>query len=1165
MDFAPWAAPVDKVEKQFGTALKGGLSTEAVLKAREVYGMNELEKEESTPLWKLVLEQFDDVLVKVLLLAAAVSLLLAVFGEDGEGFEAYVEPAVIVLILVLNAMVGVWQESNAEHALEALKEMQSEHAKTYRDGALIAALPACELVPGDVVELATGDRVPADMRLCVLHTATLRAEQSSLTGESDAVMKRHDFICPADCEIQSKECMLFAGTAVASGSCVGIVTATGMATEIGKIQGAITEAAAEVDDTPLKKKLDEFGVLLTQVIGVICLMVWLINYKHFLELTWVPGQTLPLVKFSFYKCTYYFKIAVALAVAAIPEGLPTVITTCLALGTRKMVQQNAIVRKLPSVETLGCTTVICSDKTGTLTTNQMSCMKVVVAGGKDGSAPRAFDVAGTSYDPRDGGVLGVDASSIAKDASFDALCDAAVLCNQATLQMGSAKDFTHGAAEGALIKLVKAVGAPTEAALLPLVEKLFNAAQAGGEYSPCAETDRRRKASPCIAILEFDRDRKSMGVLARPSGAAENVLFCKGAAESVIDRCDFVLLPDGSTVPLPAKLKKVYLAQAEAMASEALRVLALAKKTTGLGALAAFDGQHSSAKTRAGGATRALLEDVANYAKIEAGMTLVGLVGLLDPPRPEVPGAMAACKRAGIRVIVITGDNQLTAEAICRTIGVLSSDAAEAKKHSITGRDFASLSKKDQLAFLGSDDLSGRVFSRAEPRHKQDIVRLLKECGEVTAMTGDGVNDAPALKLADIGIAMGITGTEVAKEAADMILADDNFSSIVAAVSEGRSIYTNMKAFIRYMISSNVGEVASIFLTAALGMPEGMIPVQLLWVNLVTDGPPATALGFNPPDADNMVKPPRRSDDALLTPWIIFRYFVVGAYVGAATVGVFAIWFTQTSFMGIDFGHDGHSTITFDQLTHWGDCKSWSAEEFSPNTSYTTLTGSVQWDEPCDYFTKGKLKASTLSLSVLVSIEMFNALNALSEDCSLLQQPPWVNPYLLVAMALSFALHFVIMYIPMLASIFAIVPLDFAEWMLVLLFSAMVIVIDEVLKFFGRNFVTAKVVDRAHMTDKLKTAYRTRLPEKKGERRISEEAAASRHRRGVIPERVIHTAARYAAAERATLMLRPTVAMKNYQRLPTGAWEKRAWAVLQGTTEMFGVDGRTLPKPAPSY
>mmetsp|Transcript_8919 Transcript_8919/g.31411 ORF Transcript_8919/g.31411 Transcript_8919/m.31411 type:complete len:579 (+) Transcript_8919:1003-2739(+) len=552
----------------------------------------------------------------------------------------------------------------------------------------------------------------------------------------------------------------------------------------------------------------------------------------------------------------------------------------------------------------------------------------------------------------------------------------------------------------------------------------------------------------------------------RPSNPPERLAFLLRGASGVGARHSHRI----RTVPLPAKLKKVYLAQAEAMASEALRVLALAKKTTGLGALAAFDGQHSSAKTRAGGATRALLEDVANYAKIEAGMTLVGLVGLLDPPRPEVPGAMAACKRAGIRVIVITGDNQLTAEAICRTIGVLSSDAAEAKKHSITGRDFASLSKKDQLAFLGSDDLSGRVFSRAEPRHKQDIVRLLKECGEVTAMTGDGVNDAPALKLADIGIAMGITGTEVAKEAADMILADDNFSSIVAAVSEGRSIYTNMKAFIRYMISSNVGEVASIFLTAALGMPEGMIPVQLLWVNLVTDGPPATALGFNPPDADNMVKPPRRSDDALLTPWIIFRYFVVGAYVGAATVGVFAIWFTQTSFMGIDFGHDGHSTITFDQLTHWGDCKSWSAEEFSPNTSYTTLTGSVQWDEPCDYFTKGKLKASTLSLSVLVSIEMFNALNALSEDCSLLQQPPWVNPYLLVAMALSFALHFVIMYIPMLASIFAIVPLDFAEWMLVLLFSAMVIVIDEVLKFFGRNFVTAKVVDRAHMTDKLKTA-----------------------------------------------------------------------------------------------
>jgi len=320
------------------------------------------------------------------------------------------------------------------------------------------------------------------------------------------------------------------------------------------------------------------------------------------------------------------------------------------------------------------------------------------------------------------------------------------------------------------------------------------------------------------------------------------------------------------------------------------------------------------------------------------------------------------------------------------------------------------------------------------------------------------VNDAPALKLADIGIAMGIAGTEVAKEASDMVLADDNFSSIVSAVAEGRSIYNNMKAFIRYMISSNVGEVASIFLTAALGMPEGLVPVQLLWVNLVTDGPPATALGFNPADPDNMIKPPRRSDDALLTPWIIFRYFVVGAYVGVATVGVFAVWFTRTSFMGIDLSEDGHSTVTFAQLANWGDCEKW--DDFAPNLSYAVAGGSsVSFETPCEYFTKGKVKASTLSLSVLVAIEMFNALNALSEDVSLVVQPPWVNPYLLLAMAVSFGLHFVILYVPFLADTFAIVPLTVNEWLLVLLFSVVVVVVDELLKLVGRTFVNRTVSD----------------------------------------------------------------------------------------------------------
>jgi len=464
------------------------------------------------------------------------------------------------------------------------------------------------------------------------------------------------------------------------------------------------------------------------------------------------------------------------------------------------------------------------------------------------------------------------------------------------------------------------------------------------------------------------------------------------------------------------------------------------------------------------------LKDPDNFALVESKMIFVGAVGMQDPPRAEVRQSMRDCHDAGIRVIVITGDNKITAEAICRSIGVFEEDEDVTNK-SFIGHAFSQLSLEEQQQVLFGTD-GGLVFSRAEPKFKQDVVTILKagapglSDGEVVAMTGDGVNDAPALKMADIGIAMGITGTEVAKEAADMVLADDNFASIVSAVEEGRSIYMNMKAFIRYMISSNIGEVASIFFVAALGLPEGMLPVQLLWVNLVTDGPPATALGFNPAEPDIMKRPPRRTDDALISNWTMFRYMIIGLYVGFATVGVFVAWFTHgvgadPVFMGIDLGGDGHQAVSVAALMDWSSCEdamesagtfhgmtrealkhSWTA---GGEVGFTSVTG-------CDYFEEqGKIKASTLSLSVLVTIEMFNALNALSEDGSLLTTPPWVNPYLLVAMAVSFAMHFVILYVPVLNPMFYVVPLSLNEWLLVLLFSFPVILIDEVLKLAGRN------------------------------------------------------------------------------------------------------------------
>lgn len=1024
--FKAWSKDVRECEEHFKVSVKTGLSHDEVENRRKIYGFNELEKHDGQSIWKLVLEQFNDTLVRILLVAAIISFVLAWYdGDEGGEMEitAFVEPLVIFLILIVNAIVGVWQESNAEKALEALKEIQSEQASVIRNNTKIPSLPAKDLVPGDIVELKVGDKVPADMRVVELISSTLRLEQGSLTGESEAVNKTNKPVAE-DADIQGKKCIVFAGTTVVNGHCFCLVTQTGMDTEIGKVHNQIHEASQSEEDTPLKKKLNEFGERLTMMIGLICILVWLINVKYFLTWDYVDDGWWPTnFKFSFEKCTYYFEIAVALAVAAIPEGLPAVITTCLALGTRKMAQKNALVRKLPSVETLGCTTVICSDKTGTLTTNQMAVSKLVAIG-TNVDALRAFKVEGTTYNPNDGQIENWPAGQL--DANLQTIAKIAAVCNDAGISQSEHKFVAHGM--------------PTEAALKVLVEKMglpegSKDVQSGSKSTilRCCEWwnehDRR------IATLEFDRDRKSMGVIVDSGVGKKKSLLVKGAVENVLDRSSKVQLRDGSVVKLDDNAKKLILQALHEMSTSALRCLGFAYKDE----LANFENYNGNEDHPA----HQLLLDPNNYSSIEDELIFVGLVGLRDPPREEVYQAIEDCRAAGIRVMVITGDNKNTAEAICREIGVFAPNEDISSK-SLTGKDFMEL--RDKKAYLRQT--GGLLFSRAEPRHKQDIVRLLKEDGEVVAMTGDGVNDAPALKLADIGIAMGIAGTEVAKEASDMVLADDNFSSIVAAVGEGRSIYNNMKAFIRYMISSNIGEVASIFLTAALGIPEGLIPVQLLWVNLVTDGPPATALGFNPPDKDIMKKPPRRSDDSLINLWILFRYLVIGIYVGLATVGVFIIWYTHGSFMGIDLSGDGHTLVTYSQLANWGQCSSWNNFTAAPFTAGSRV---ISFDaDPCDYFTTGKVKAMTLSLSVLVAIEMFNSLNALSEDGSLLTMPPWVNPWLLLAMSVSFGLHFLILYVPFLAKVFGIVPLSFNEWLLVLAVALPVILIDEVLKFVGR-------------------------------------------------------------------------------------------------------------------
>uniref|UniRef100_A0A8C5R3F7 Calcium-transporting ATPase n=1 Tax=Leptobrachium leishanense TaxID=445787 RepID=A0A8C5R3F7_9ANUR len=974
----------------FGVNETTGLSQDLVKRNFDKYGPN------GKSLWELVAEQFEDLLVRILLLAACISFVLAWFEEGEETVTAFVEPFVILLILIANAVVGVWQERNAEDAIEALKEYEPEMGKVYRsDRKSVQRIKAREIVPGDIVEVAVGDKVPADIRLISIKSTTLRIDQSILTGESVSVIKHTEVVPDPRAVNQDKKNMLFSGTNVGAGKAIGVVIATGANTEIGKIRDEM--AATEQEKTPLQQKLDEFGEQLSKVISLICVAVWAINIGHFNDPihggSWIKGAV------------YYFKIAVALAVAAIPEGLPAVITTCLALGTRRMAKKNAIVRSLPSVETLGCTSVICSDKTGTLTTNQMSVCRMFVLDKVDGEvcSLNEFTITGSTYAP-EGEVQKNDKP--VKAGQYDGLVELATIC---ALCNDSSLDFNES--KGVFEK----VGEATETALTTLVEKMnvFNT-----EVRSLSKVERANACNSVIKqlmkkefTLEFSRDRKSMSVYCTPAKASRaavgNKMFVKGAPEGVIDRCNYVRV--GTTrVPFTAGIKEKILAIIKEWGTgrDTLRCLALATRDT-------------PPKRE-----DMVLEDATKFADYETDLTFVGCVGMLDPPRKEVMGSIKLCREAGIRVIMITGDNKGTAIAICRRIGIFTEDQ-EVTGRAYTGREFDDLPPAEQREAVKL----ASCFARVEPSHKSKIVEFLQSFDEITAMTGDGVNDAPALKKAEIGIAMG-SGTAVAKTASEMVLADDNFSTIVSAVEEGRAIYNNMKQFIRYLISSNVGEVVCIFLTAALGLPEALIPVQLLWVNLVTDGLPATALGFNPPDLDIMDRPPRSPKEPLISGWLFFRYMAIGGYVGAATVGAAAWWFI--------YSDDGPG-VTFYQLSHFMQCS-------EDNEDFEGLE--------CEIFESPV--PMTMALSVLVTIEMCNALNSLSENQSLIRMPPWVNIWLLGSICLSMSLHFLILYVDPLPMIFKLTPLDFTQWFVVLKISFPVILIDELLKFFARNYLDGK-------------------------------------------------------------------------------------------------------------
>lgn len=977
-----------------------GLNDSQVEKNRAVFGQNVLPVEDGTPFWKLVLKQFDDLLVKILIAAAIVSFLLAIVNGD-TGLTAFVEPIVILLILAANAAVGVLTETNAEKALAELKAYQAEVATVLRNG-MLSIIPASELVPGDVVEVAVGCQIPADMRVVVMLSNQLRVDQAILTGESCSVAKSSEQTMVQKAVYQDKTSILFSGTVVTVGRARSVVIGIGSKTAMGKIRDAMSESVAEM--TPLKKKLDEFGSFLSKVIAVVCVLVWVVNIGHFRD---------PAHGGILRGAIYYFKIAVALAVAAIPEGLPAVVTTCLALGTKRMAKLNAIVRTLTSVETLGCTTVICSDKTGTLTTNMMSISKVcVVRSAHRGPVTSEYNVSGSTYAP-DGIILDGAGLKLEHPADLPCLLHLAMcssLCNESSVHYNTERGT------------YEKIGESTEVALRVLSEKV---GLPGFDSMPSALTmlSKQERVSYCnhyweqqfnkLSVLDFSRDRKMMSVLC--SRKQQEILFCKGAPESIFSRCTSVLCnDDGSAAPMTAEIRAELEERLYSYGEkETLRCLALALKPMPMG-------QQTVA-----------LDD-------EYNLTFVGLVGMLDPPRDEVRQAIATCKSAGIRVIVVTGDNKATAESVCRRIGVFD-PLDDLTGKSYTASEFEELPAVQQAVAIRKLAL----FSRVEPSHKSMLVEVLKRQNEVVAMTGDGVNDAPALKKADIGIAMG-SGTAVAKGASDVVLLDDNFSTIIDAVAEGRAIYNNTKQFIRYMVSSNIGEVVCIFVAAALGMPETLIPVQLLWVNLVTDGLPATALGFNKQDRNVMMVRPRKMDESIVNGWLFFRYVVIGAYVGLATVGGFAWWFLY---------YEHGPQLQWGELVKFDSC----------------VEGQARYS--CNIFQDRH--PSTISMSVLVVVEMFNALNNLSENQSLLVLPPWSNLWLIGAIAVSMLLHVLILYVPALSLMFSVTALTYSEWKAVFWFSFPVILVDELLKFFSRR-VKSQIPTFRFRTDYLLPKSHTR-------------------------------------------------------------------------------------------
>ncbi len=917
---APWADEPGDLADLLGSDPRTGLTAAEAARRLEAHGPNELASEPPVPAWKRFLAQFRDPLIYLLLAAIAISIVAwAIEGAGGWPVDA----VVIAAIVVLNAVLGFVQEAKASSAVAALAKMTEVTSSVLRDG-VVARIPSRELVPGDVLLLAEGDAVGADARL--FQAAALSVQEASLTGESAPVAKDVAAV-PADAALAERDSMVFKGTAVGQGTARALVTATGMDTQMGSIAGMLD--AARKEQTPLQLEVGRLG----RMLGIAVVAVALVVMATLFLVADIDGMG---------EAVTVLLLGVSLAVAAVPEGLPAILSVVLALGVQRMARRNAIVKRLSSVETLGSASVICSDKTGTLTRSEMTIQHVATASG-------VSRLTGVGYVP-EGEVLAADggAPSPGQRAEDIVVLSGGSLANNAQLRRNEDGEW-------------EIQGDPTEAAFLVAERKL-------GLH------ERRSRRFDQLREIPFSSERKMMSTVnVDHEHDDQRVLIAKGAPDVLLDRCSHARV-GMDVVPLDEGLRERILGDVAAMAGDALRTLGVAYRPLAAG------------------------EEDGDDGELERGLAYVGTVGIIDPPREEAAVAIAQAQRAGIRVVMITGDHPATAARIAGELGIAGDGGA------LSGRDLDAL---DDAAFDAAVRHTA-VFARVAPEHKLRIVDALQAQGNVVAMTGDGVNDAPALKSADIGVAMGITGTEVSKEAADMILADDNFATIVDAVREGRGIFDNIRKFLRYLLSSNMGEVLTVFLGVVLagtiGLSSGdgslvlpLLATQILWINLVTDAGPALAMGLDPTADDVMARRPRRLDERVIDGAMWSNVLQTGLVMAVATL------------------------LTLDMYLPGG-----------------LLDGDRSLDS-----------ARTAAFTTLVFAQLFNCFNARSDRASAFQAP-FSNAWLWAAIALSALLQLAVVQLEVLNAAFGTVPLDASQWLACFAMASAVLWYGELRKLLAR-------------------------------------------------------------------------------------------------------------------